>query len=112
MVVGNTVTTSFSLTPNDGFGDGTTNSTTQITAISMNTSPSFTGTPSINGSASVGNTLSLNGTGTSDPDVSDAVVLGYQWEADGFDIAGADQGWLNGNLRRGTQDYNLYRLSK
>ncbi|MET0029467.1 MAG: FG-GAP-like repeat-containing protein [Candidatus Thiodiazotropha sp.] len=87
-----TVVTTFTLTPNDGMGDGASDATTQITATSINDAPAFTGTPSISGTPAVGNTLSAANTATADPDTGDGITLGYQWRSDGAMIAGATAG--------------------
>ncbi|MEJ2406167.1 MAG: FG-GAP-like repeat-containing protein [Candidatus Thiodiazotropha sp.] len=84
-----TVITQFTLTPNDGVGDGSADATTQITATSINDAPGFTGTPSITGTATVGNTLSAANTATTDPDTGDSITLAYQWRSNGSVIAGA-----------------------
>ncbi len=87
-----TVITQFTLTPNDGVGDGSADATTQITATSVNDAPVFTGTPSITGTAAVGNTLSAANTATTDPDTGDGITLAYQWRSDGAVIGGATAG--------------------
>ena len=53
-----------------------------------NVAPSFNAAPSVSGTANAGQTLSLSNTATTDAD-GDAVVLSYQWQKGGVDIAGA-----------------------
>ena len=55
--------------------------------LGANTPPTFTGTPIITGVGEVGEILGVTDTGTNDVD-GDPVNLGYQWQADGFDIDG------------------------
>jgi len=85
---GLTVVTTFTLALGDPSGLGIPDSTTQVTATSMNDAPVFTGTPAISGSPLPGQTLSLTGTSTSDAD-HDPVTLSYQWQANGGNLTGA-----------------------
>lgn len=89
VVVGSTVVTNFTLTPFDGLAYGTSDGSTQVTATSVDDAPAFKGVPSISGLTLVGQTLSLDNTGTIDPDIGDTVTLSYQWLADDTEIAGA-----------------------
>jgi len=85
---GLTVETIFALTPIDPFGSGSADSTTRVTAVSINDAPAFTGTPAITGNPVPNYVLSLSATETSDAD-RDPVTLSYQWRTASGNITGA-----------------------
>ena len=74
------------VTADDGNGGSTAATSTGVTVANIN--PVFTATPGINGTAAVGSLLNVTNTATTDAD-GDTVILAYQWQADGSNIAGA-----------------------
>ncbi|MDP3695232.1 MAG: hypothetical protein Q8R42_03870, partial [Desulfocapsaceae bacterium] len=78
VIQGNTVVTSFTLTPNDGTVNGSANSTTQVTATSINDAPVNTVVPAISGTSTVGSLLSATSGTWTDAD-SDTLTFTYQW---------------------------------
>ena len=71
----------------DGYG-GSTATVTSSGLLMADSSPVFISTPSITGSAILGSSVGIANTATTDAD-GDTVLLAYQWQADGSNIAGA-----------------------
>ena len=69
----------------------TSEATDPVAAAPAPNSPA-TGAPVIDGTARVGETLTADTSGIEDEDGLDSVSFGYQWLADGADIAGATAG--------------------
>jgi hypothetical protein len=76
-----------SVTADDGNG-GIAGPVTTAGVPVVNSQPVFYGKPSISGVTMVGHILSLDNTGTNDPD-EDTVTLSYQWQRDGMNINNA-----------------------
>ncbi|MDD3814881.1 MAG: DUF4347 domain-containing protein, partial [Desulfocapsaceae bacterium] len=75
---GSTVVTSFTLTPSDDTGGGSANSTTQVTATSINDAPVNTDVPAISGTSTVGSQFSATSGTWTDAD-GDTPTYSYQW---------------------------------
>ena len=75
---GNTVVTTFTLTPYDGTENGTADASTQVTATSINDAPLNTAVPVISGTSTVGNQLSATSGTWTDAD-GDIPTYSYQW---------------------------------
>ena len=84
---GKSIQVRVSFTDDAGHAETATSAATDAVEVRPN-SPA-TGTPEISGTAQVGETLTADTTGIADQDGLSSVSYGYQWLADGTDIAGA-----------------------
>ena len=94
---GSTVVTTFNLTPNDGTVSGTANSTTKVTATSINDAPVNSVLPVVSGTAAVGKVFSATSGTWSDVDPGSSLTYSYRWQRadsntglNAADIAGAN----------------------
>ena len=85
--VGKTVQVQVTFTDDEGHEE-TLTSTATATVDARPNSPA-TGQPAISGTVQVGETLTASTSGIADDDGLSSVAYGYQWLADGTDIAGA-----------------------
>lgn len=84
---GSTVVTTFPLTPNNGTKNGNADSTTVLTATSVNDAPLNTVVPAISGTSTIGSQLTTTSGTWTDAD-EDTPTYSYQWAVDGIDIFG------------------------
>ena len=81
-----------SFTDDAGHDETLTSEATDAVAAAPAPNSPATGAPVISGTARVGETLTADTSGIADEDGLDSVSFGFQWLADGADIAGATAG--------------------